>query len=700
MTAGGGATTEPARTGVVTGAGVGLVAGAVAGLLWWLIELGANRAFGGVLSADVTAVLLQLDLALGAAGGLLAGVLTTLVLGRPRATTLALGLSVVYALLRVYSPPGFKVEALMLVAGVAAVAVGSVVAAHPRDGVLAFVRTVFVTTAATVLAMASTGQVQSTYFAFQEARGATLVAMLAALPVIGVAVDRILGVALRSGALRLAVEVGAALVAMQLWGRPMAVAPLVDPIVTGAPPAPGTPDVIIVSLDTTRADRMSTYGYTRDTAPSFTALAKDALNFERCISPAQWTVPGHASMLTGLYPTSHGAHYVGGWTAGPKIGGRQRVFPLAAAQTTLAEILRDHGFSTGGFVANFANLDRGFGFAQGFNRYEDAPALLLRPMPHAVRFAQQFVPTFAKAPFRSTAEISTAALDFLDRAPKGRPAFLFLNLLEPHHWLAPPPYDRWSRELPDWRRLSRKGLFTHAVPAGLSKAEEAFVSAAYDGQILNMDAAFGAFITGLQARGRYENALIVVTADHGELLGEHDIVGHGGRMMYEGLLHVPLIVKLPGATRARGTVKTLVQTVDVVPTVLTALGMDVPAGVQGHPLQKDLPAVRAIVAEEHVNPEFVAHYGAVYDRALRVLYDGSYKLIASSRGERWLFDLARDPAEDHDLAAREPERVTTMAARLDATLQGFPAPAVAARWSPAGAERLAMVWWTHGGAGE
>jgi arylsulfatase A-like enzyme len=187
----------------------------------------------------------------------------------------------------------------------------------------------------------------------------------------------------------------------------------------------------------------------------------------------------------------------------------------------------------------------------------------------------------------------------------------------------------------------------------------------YDGQIALMDAGIGELMAGLKARGRYENALIVVTSDHGELLGEHDQLGHGGRMMYEGLLHIPMVVKLPGADRPRGDVVDPVQLVDILPTVAAVVGADLPSGVQG----EALPHVRhEIVAEEHINPEFVAHYGAVYDRAIRVLYDPPYKLMATSKGERMLFDLARDPGEATNLVSRHPARAKELESRLEATM--------------------------------
>ena len=436
----------------------------------------------------------------------------------------------------------------------------------------------------------------------------------------------------------------------------------------GAVAPADAPDVFLISMDTTRADHMSTYGYARETSPRLTELAADGLNFTAARSPAQWTVPGHASMLTGMYPSRHGAHYVGGWSAGPAIYGRRRVFPLADDRTTLAEVLHDRGWATGAFVANFANLFRGFGMAQGFQRYEDHPQLLLRPIPHVVGFVQQFSPAFMKKPFRSAREINAAALAWLDRVPAGRPAFVFVNYLEPHHWIAAPPYDLWARDLPHAARLARKGLFTHAVPAHLSQEERDFITANYDGQILAMDAALGELIADLKKRGRYENALIVVTADHGELLGEHDIVGHGGRMMYEGLLRVPLVVKLPGASRPQGVITNPVQLVDIVPTVLQALGAPLPAGVQGSPLQQ---VARNSLAEEHINPEFVSFYGEVYNRALRVIYEGPYKLISTSRGERFLFDLTNDPGENDDLAGENPERVTGMEGELEAAMSAM-----------------------------
>ncbi len=231
--------------------------------------------------------------------------------------------------------------------------------------------------------------------------------------------------------------------------------------------------------------------------------------------------------------------------------------------------------------------------------------------------------------------------------------------------LAPTPYDRWSRALPGAGRLARGNLhYEHAV-THLPEAERQFIEANYDGEVAPMDEALGELLDALRARGRYQNALVVVTADHGEFLGEHEQMGHIGQMLYEPVRHVPLVVKFPGTDGPRGRSETAVQLVDVLPTVLAATGAAVPPGLQGEALPH---VTHPSLAEEDIDPLLVARYGARYDRSTRVLYDGTYKLIRTSRGERMLFDLARDPAEQHDLAAAEPERAADLQRRLDTAL--------------------------------
>jgi arylsulfatase A-like enzyme len=242
--------------------------------------------------------------------------------------------------------------------------------------------------------------------------------------------------------------------------------------------------------------------------------------------------------------------------------------------------------------------------------------------------------------------------------------FLFLNYMEAHQpRLASPPHDGWSRDLPEAEALARKNLwYEHAVP-NLPDDERAFIGANYDGQLAAMDVALGELLAALRARGRYDNALIIVTSDHGEFLGEHGQMGHIGQMLYEPVLHVPLVIKFPGKDALRGENGTPVQLVDVLPTVLATTGAPVPPGIQGEALPH---VTHASLAEEDIDPFLVSRYGEQYDRSIRVLYDGSFKLISTSRGTHMLFDLARDPHETHDLAARDPDRLTALLRRLEA----------------------------------
>ena len=637
----------------------GLAAGLAVGAVWWVIEATLNWAAGGLVPGPVSLRIAGLDLAIGAIAGLGLGPLVGG--GAP----LALALTAVYGFLRVYRPPGFGAEALFLAVAVGSTGLGVRLARTGRQEghpALVLVHLALVGTAAVALGA----------LGFEVGHGLgerTTPVVLAVLPLLGVAADRMVGVVVAGRAMRLGLEVATGALAAAVLAHPLSSAPLADPITTAVPPPAGTPDVILVSFDTTRADHLSTYGYARETSPNLTAFAADGLLFTQARSPAAWTLPAHASLFTGMYPSRHGAHLAGGFLPGRSIDGHRRVaFPLPEERVTLAEALRDRGYQTAAFAANFSYLYRSFGVAQGFGLYDDAPGVLFQVRPHVVHFAQQFAPGFCLKPFRSAREINAAALAWLDGAPAGRPVFLFVNYMEPHEpWLAEPPYDRWSRGLPGADRLARTNLYTHAV-RDFTDAERAFITANYDGELLKMDAAFGELLAALRARGRYDTALVAVTGDHGEFLGDHGQVGHIGRMLYEPLLHVPLVVKLPGADRPRGRHDQPVQLIDVLPTVLRAAGAPLPAGVQGEPL---LEVTHASVAEEDINPWLVAHYGPSYDRAMRVLYDGSYKLITTSRGDRLLFDLASDPDETNDLAARDPARTEALARRLDSAMNGM-----------------------------
>jgi arylsulfatase A-like enzyme len=632
----------------------GVTTGFSAGALWAAIELALGWWSGSAVPLAVVEQIVAADVAVG----MIVGLATGLVVRDAGARLLALVLAGAYGLMRVYAPPGLGAEAVYVVvfALVSAAALRVAGMHAPRSSALL------------TIALGALGVLLGDVW-LDEHRAAALRGMMLPVTIAGVVwapilVDAAASLVVRSSGIRFLGALTAGATVLALTGTPLDTTPLVDDLATAVPPPASTPDVILVSLDTTRADHLSTYGYARETSPTLTKLAADALLFTQARSPAGWTLPAHASMLTGLYPSRHGAHLAGGWLAGQSIDGRRNVaYPLAEDRTTLAEALRDRGYETGAFVANFSYLYRDYGLAQGFGRYDDAPGLLLRMRPPVVRLVRAFRPEFCVKPFRTARDVNAAAIEWLDRVPRGRPAFVFLNYMEPHQpWMAEAPFDRWVWEQPQARRLVERDLYTHEVKR-FTDEEIGFIRASYDGQIAAMDAALGQLVEELKARGRWENAVVVVTADHGEMLGEHDTVGHMGRMLYEPLVHVPLVVKLPGAGRPRGRDDRPVQLVDVVPTVLAQAGAPMIAGVQGQALPDVTHDSRA---EEDINPFLVSSYGAAYDRAVRVVYDGSYKLVTTSRGERMLFDLARDPGETDNLAERDGTRVAELTRRLEA----------------------------------
>jgi arylsulfatase A-like enzyme len=634
----------------------GFALGALAGAIWWIVELAVHRFAGSLIPQAVLLEMAGLDVAIAAGVGLVLG----LFFAEADPATLALGITGAYGLMRV--EPGLRGGLLFVAAAAGVVWVGRRLVGREREGVLGFVHVTFLAT----LAMLVMEVWLNESHAAAPPRGLEFLLGVAVLPLVALAVDRVVGVALARRSWRLSAEVLVGLTIGLLLGRPLSPGPLSDPLVTGVPPPSGTPDIILLSLDTTRADHLSTYGYGRETSPNITRFAADALLFEDAHSTVGWTLPSHASMLTGLYPSRHGARAAGSWLAGQSIDGRRNVArPLAPEQTTLAEVLRDRGYHTAAFVANFSYLYREFGLSQGFQLYEDAPWLLFRLRPPVVRLVRTLFPHLWLRPYYTGRDINAAALAWLDSRPRDRPAFLFLNYMEAHPpWLAPPPFDKWAAGMPGARVLASEDLYTHQIRHYTPEQRE-FMVANYDGQLSQADIAVGELMDALKARGRYENALIIVVADHGTLLGDHDQVGHIGRMLYEPLLHVPLIVKFPGADHPRGHVGTPAQTLDVFATAASVAGATPPPGMQG----QVLPAVsHPILAEDEINAYLVSCCGQVYDRAVRVLVDGREKLITTSRGERMLFDVEEDPGETQNRAALEPERAEAMAQKLKSLL--------------------------------
>jgi arylsulfatase A-like enzyme/Flp pilus assembly protein TadD len=371
---------------------------------------------------------------------------------------------------------------------------------------------------------------------------------------------------------------------------------------SGLPPV--TPDTIILfSLDTTRADRMSCYGYELETTPRIDALAEESLFFEHPFSPAPMTLPSHSSMFTGLIPPTHGVHE-----------NIKSVLPESAL--TLAEVLQENGYTTYGIVSTIV-LRKNRGLNQGFHTYDD-------DIEGEV--------TVAHDSPRNGKETTTRALQWLtDNADKKK--FMFIHYFDPHAAFNPPaPFDTQFED-------------------------------PYDGEIAFTDHCVGQVLDKLKALGLYENALIGLVGDHGEMLGEHGEPYHSF-FIYQNVMRVPMLFKLPGGILAK-KVSDPTSLIDVTPTLLSMGNLPVPGAMQGTDLsqylqpQFSLPD-RAIFGESMSPTEFNCSslLGIVMDR---------WHYIQSTRPE--LYDRIADPEENRNLIDLEPERAAAMQEVLKKLLQ-------------------------------
>jgi arylsulfatase A-like enzyme/Flp pilus assembly protein TadD len=397
------------------------------------------------------------------------------------------------------------------------------------------------------------------------------------------------------------------------------------------------PSLLLVTIDTLRADRVGSYGYAAASTPVLDDLARRGVRFESAHSAAPLTGPSHATILTGLYPPAHGV--------------RENVtFLLDARRPRLAARLRSRGYRTAAFVGAYP-VAGAFGFAQGFEHFDDA----LHPNPGVGQGAE-----------RPGNEVADAAAAWLT-GPGSGAFFAWVHFYDPHAPYRPP------------------------APYG-----ERFADRLYDGEVAFADAQLGRLLEALGRAGHADDTFVVVLADHGEGLGDHDEQGHG-ILLYESTLRVPWIVAGPGVPRGR-VVAAPVGTADLVPTLLALLGIDVPPDLPGRSLK---PAI-----EGRRLPPGPLYAEALFGRfncrwaSLRGWTQEEWKLIEGARPE--LYHLPSDPGEVHDRAAQQPARVARMREALRAALHAMAPGGDAARPSTVSAEqeeRLRSLGYAAGGGG-
>jgi arylsulfatase A-like enzyme len=410
---------------------------------------------------------------------------------------------------------------------------------------------------------------------------------------------------------------------MPVWG---------NPVISSRSRRDERPTIVLVSIDTLRADHLGSYGYHRETSPRLDGFAEDAALFESASSVSSWTLPTHLSMLTGLMPSLHGVR-------------EQR--RLSSDIAFLPELMAESGYRVDG-VTSWYFLSQEFGFDRGFHSYR-------------LRVDQR-----AK-------EAVDTAIGLIDRA-EGQAHFLFLHLVDPHWPYLPPGEWAW--------RFGRPRDVTDALEMVAKRRpprDEADVDDAmrlYDAEIAYMDSELGRFFDALKSRGLYDDALIIVTSDHGEGFYEHD---HWGHMvsLYDEMTRIPLIVKWPKG-KVKGRFATAVSQTDVFPTILEAAGLAPPETAAVSLLrstdhEEDDRAVlselssadgmKVSCASASIDAEECRTL-AVRFRAMKAIAtlvrDGSETRTAKQE----LYDLFRDPHERTDLSATEPARAEALLGRL------------------------------------
>lgn len=428
-----------------------------------------------------------------------------------------------------------------------------------------------------------------------------------------------------------------------------------------------THNIALVVLDTTRA--LDTVPADRHLTPTLASVADRGTEFTRAFSAAPWTLPSHASLFTGTYPSKHGAH-----GKHPSLDGEHM---------TLAETLRTQGYQTVS-VSNNAWVTEEFGLGRGFDTIREFGDAGDGRHPEEIPMAGRPTEDDDGAA-RTVAWIR----NWLDRRDDD-PFFLFANFIEPHLEYRPPrPYaeaflpTEWNyaaaMDIPQNPRAFDAGVFD------LSADEFEALRGLYRAEIAYLDSQLGDLVAALEVAGEREDTVLIIVGDHGENVGEHGLLGHQYRLT-DTLLHVPLIID-GGPFAGGGPVEDLVQVLDLAPTVLELGGVDRSAKVdgehQGNSLHPDASSdPREAIFAEHIAPQpgvdvLEEQFGTLpeelyeYERSLRAIRTNRYKYVRGSDGTERLFDLVDDPGETTDRATAERDVATALEDRLESWLSSF-----------------------------
>lgn len=411
----------------------------------------------------------------------------------------------------------------------------------------------------------------------------------------------------------------------------------------GHHPRTGPINIILISIDSLRADHVHAYGYARETTPALDRLAREGAWFETVVAESSWTLPTHISMLTGLTTLVHGVE--------------EETKRLSSELPTLASLLREHGYRTRG-IFSAPLLEPIYGFGKGFEKYEEVEGEIAygdeRPgQAHGDSDASQTDRDTNPWSHRTVTSpaVTNRAIEFLDEV-RNEKFFLFLHYFDVHYDYIPPEA-LWRKFDPDYRGelTGRNFARNPGIHQGMSRRDLEHIIALYDGEILFTDRHIGYLMDALERNGLAEKTLVVVTSDHGEEFFEHGNPGHG-RSLYDEVLKVPLIVRLPGRIPPGARVSEQVGQVDIMPSILSLAGMEHEVGaadlfraVDRAGALQPLPAVSRLVRDRGKNVWMSLR--TARHKYLR------HQLDRRNTSVELLFDLERDPGEQEPLLRRQ-----------------------------------------------
>jgi arylsulfatase A-like enzyme len=441
------------------------------------------------------------------------------------------------------------------------------------------------------------------------------------------------------------------------------------------PAAQNAPNVLLITMDTVRAENLSLYGYERDTTPQLKKLAKDGVVFEQAIAPSSWTLPSHAGIFTGMSPNELSF----GWNR-----------PLKPSNLTLAEALGQKGYESAGFAANLLFCTKEIGIGRGMIHYEDYPVsagqtLLSASLGRVISNSalMRRLTGYNDSLTRKNAEtINDDFLRWLSSRGQNRPFFAFLNYFDAHEPLLPPaPFsERFGpAEIGQELFYQTNGIdIKYNKKHDWSEREALKYRNAYDNSIVYLDQKLGELFAELSERGILENTVVIVTSDHGELLGERGLYGHGSSL-YAETLRVPLLIRFPPRMPKDARVRNLVGLLDLPATVLDLTGDENQTAFPGSSLRRffdERPvgsneAAPAMIFSE-LRDAFVPSWYPGSKGDMQSLMTEQYHYIHNGDGKEELYDRKADPKELNDLAKSAEAQKVLEEFRND--LKKYPSP--------------------------